>query len=173
MAKWVINDFLSGCVCSGQKKKHFRNDIMYGLPWMMFFIFVTHEVICQWFKLMTASLMKIVRESPHTWTKNCYSLKAIRYWYIYIYMFIISNTTFYSCCPVCIPYITAEVGHHPECSRHSVDSRICFLWLLVISNRFSRIKWHHSIQNTCSVEVNLESLSIKRFSWNFVVVIWP
>ena len=32
--------------------------------------FYTHEVIRQWFSLMTSSLMKIIAKSPHSWQQK-------------------------------------------------------------------------------------------------------
>ena len=46
---------------------------MHGLPWIT--IFVTSEVICQWFSRVTKSRVKVISKSPHEWTKS--SLLAV------------------------------------------------------------------------------------------------
>ena len=40
---------------------------------------VTHEVICQWFSLVTSSLVKIIGKSPHSWPKHHYSRQLMHY----------------------------------------------------------------------------------------------
>ena len=42
-------------------------------------IWVTLEVICQWFSLVTSSLGKIIGKSPHSWPKNRHWQKLMHY----------------------------------------------------------------------------------------------
>ena len=40
---------------------------------------VTRDVICQWFSLVTSSLVKIFGKLPHSWPKNRYSRQLMHY----------------------------------------------------------------------------------------------
>ena len=61
----------SGMVCSRYKIecKKLNNTLVTVINDFL----VTREVICQWFALMTSSLVKIIGKSPHSWPKNHYS----------------------------------------------------------------------------------------------------
>ena len=57
----------SGIVCSGHKiacKKWNNTFVTVNNDFL-----VTREVICQWFSLVTSSLVKIIGKSPHSWPK--------------------------------------------------------------------------------------------------------
>ena len=45
---------------------------------------VTSEAICQWFSLVTSSLVKIMAKSPHSWPKYRYS-RLLMYCSLYLY----------------------------------------------------------------------------------------
>ena len=45
---------------------------MPSLPWIM--SLVTRDVLCQWFSLMTSSLLQIVDKSPQAWPKSLFTV---------------------------------------------------------------------------------------------------
>ena len=55
-----------------------RNKTIHSLPLIKIFL-LTREVICQWFSLVTSSLVKIIGKSPHSWPKNLYSRYLMHY----------------------------------------------------------------------------------------------
>ena len=63
--RWLLS--VGVCVVQGIKLC-VRNKITYGLPRIMIFLF-TREAICQWFSLLTASLIKSIGKSTHSWPK--------------------------------------------------------------------------------------------------------
>ena len=67
MAKSAINNWFSEIVCSGHKIscKKLNNTFVA----MNNDFWVTHDVICQWFSLVTSSLVKVIGKSPHSWPK--------------------------------------------------------------------------------------------------------
>ena len=71
LAELCVQDIFSRIVCSGHKImcKKWNNTFLT----MNNNFWVTHDAICQWFSLMTSSLVKIIGKSHHSWPKNSYS----------------------------------------------------------------------------------------------------
>ena len=87
MATWLITVYFHQVCVDSKWKIMCKNMLMYGLSWIMIFfghqwgdssnIFMCDtvtsencEVFYQQFPLVTVSLMKIIGESPHSWTKK-------------------------------------------------------------------------------------------------------
>ena len=71
MTKSAIVNCFSGIVCSGHQiacKKWNNTFVTVNND-----LGVTREAICQWFSLVTSSLVKIIGKSPHSWPPNRYA----------------------------------------------------------------------------------------------------
>ena len=62
MAESAIDNCFSRTVCSGHQMACKKSNVG-----------VTRDAICQWFPLVTSSLVKIIVKSPHSWPQNRYS----------------------------------------------------------------------------------------------------
>ena len=55
-------------------------------------VWVTSEVICQWFSRVTKSRLKIISKSHHEWPKNRYSRQRMYYFISYTLFYVLEHT---------------------------------------------------------------------------------
>ena len=140
--RWFV---FSGIMCSGYKivcKK--LNNTFVALNDNFW---VTNDAICQWFSLVTVSLLKIIGKSAHSWPKNCYihgnsCIIFISAWHFHTY-----HVIFWQLYGICDLSVMAISNFHNINCQTGMSVYIYNIWANYL---MSFVRWGGLMKRVCT-----------------------